>query len=480
MAVEDWSSERQKELNIKGFIIAGILIAAAVFFTVNVVRSSLLTGQLFLIFAAVLAGVCLLLFLSQIPDRWALNIVGMVFCILITIVLAIGSYFLLKYNQTITKVAETKTMTYEMAVVVLDEDEAQTIQDVADAKFGYQLAVDAENTNKMIDEVKNLIGDFERKEYADTTALADGLLNGSVRAIILNRGLLDVIEEEREGFTEKVRILHSYKIEMAHVVEKEEKDEGVFNILISGIDVAGDITTNSRSDVNILMTVNMNTHDILLTNTPRDYYVVIPEISGNMKDKLTHAGIFGVEASMRTLEALYDIDIDHYIRVNFTSLEQVVNALGGVTVNSDFTFTAGGYRFVKGLNQLDGASALAFCRERHAFSDGDNQRGKNQQAVLTAILQKLTDPATLMNADDLMDSLMGFVDTDLSRKDIGQLVSRQLIDRSSYNVERQVVTGTGASKTTYTGSNTTHYVMIPNEESVKDASWKIKSIMNGK
>jgi LCP family protein required for cell wall assembly len=248
-------------------------------------------------------------------------------------------------------------------------------------------------------------------------------------------------------------------------------------VLISGIDVNGPISTTSRSDVNILMTVNPLTHKILLTTTPRDYYVYIPEISGDMRDKLTHAGIYGVKTSMRTLEELYGIKISDYVRINFDSLINLVDALGGVDVDSEYDFESYGFQFHKGINHLDGEQALAFSRERYAFSSGDNQRGQNQMLVLTAILDKLQSPALLKNPSGVLEVMGSSMQTSFTTDQITELISWQLDNGQGWEIERQAVTGTGDSQQTFSMKGTDLYVMWPDEEAVSEAAAKIAETM---
>ena len=294
--------------------------------------------------------------------------------------------------------------TDNMIVVVRKDDSAENILDAKDYKFGTQTTLDQENNQLMLEDIEKVIGQApDLEEFESVQEVGQALLDGEIGAGVYNEAFTSIIEEAIEGYSDQVRILYQYGIETE--IEQEETEVSVdepFNIYISGIDVSGPITTNSRSDVNIIMTVNPNTHKILLSTTPRDYYVTIPGISGEQRDKLTHAGIYGVDVSMATLENLYGIDITYYARVNFTSLIKIVDALGGVDVNSEYSFEAGGYQFTEGTNHLNGEQALAFSRERHSFASGDNQRGKNQEAVLTAILQKAMSPAMLVNASQLI------------------------------------------------------------------------------
>ena len=275
-----------------------------------------------------------------------------------------------------------------------------------------------------------------------------------------------------------MRILYQYGIDTP--LEQEETNiEEPFNIYISGIDVSGPITTNSRSDVNIIMTVNPNTKKILLTTTPRDYYVQIPGVSGEQRDKLTHAGIYGVDVSMSTLESIYGIDITYYARVNFTSLITIVDALGGIDVNSDYEFTTlhGKYKIQKGINHMDGAAALGFSRERYSFEDGDNQRGKNQEAVLTAILQKAMSPAIIKNANQIIASVSDCVETNMTENEMAKFINMQLSDGAGWSIEAAAAAGTGDTQTCFSSGTQPLYVMQPDAASIEEVKSKMKQVL---
>jgi len=303
------------------------------------------------------------------------------------------------------------------------------------------------------------------------------LLDGKVDAAVFNEGYMSMIDESIDGFSEKVKILYQYGVKTKVKSEKKADVTEPFNVFISGIDVAGPITTNSRSDVNIIMTVNPNTKQILLTTTPRDYYVTIPGVSGDARDKLTHAGIYGVDASMATLENLYGIDISYYARVNFTSLETIVDALGGVDVNSEVEFEKNGYSFHKGVNHMDGAQALTFSRERYSFAEGDNQRGKDQEAVLTAIIQKATSPAIIKSANEILTTVGDCVETNMTSDEMAKFINMQLNNGGSWNIESQAASGMGDAQACYSSGMQLLYVMWPDENVVSDVSEKMQKVL---
>ena len=258
-----------------------------------------------------------------------------------------------------------------------------------------------------------------------------------------------------------------------------------FVIYLSGVDTRGELTENARSDVNILAAVNPVTKRVALVNTPRDYYVDLAGTSS--KDKLTHAGLYGVETSMETLGNLYGVNVDQYIRINFAGFISIIDALGGVDVYSDQAFTSVGSpgyydptTFVEGWNHLDGKSALAFARERHAFASGDIQRGINQMKVIDAMLNKIKSPALLMGFSKIMDAASDCFVTSFSQDQISALVRMQLSDFAEWDIESYTVTGTSSSSTKcYSAKGQKLYVMKPDDSSVSKARDMLASVLGG-
>ena len=289
--------------NLIGKLITLIQLLVSVICIVTVAGSGMLPKKylIFLIGAlAVLFGATHIL---QYPKNKVLRYTGMIISLLMTIILAVISMGMMKTDDVLKKVGGATYKTDNMVVVVKKGDSAKNIEDAEDYRFGYQTAVDQKNTDKMFKDIEKKVGkDVKTEEYESLTDEANALLNGNVDAAVFNEGYMSMIDESVEGFSDQVRILYQYGIKTKLKEEKKADVQEPFNVFISGIDVAGPITTNSRSDVNIIMTVNPNTKQILLTTTPRDYYVTIPGVSGDARDKLTHAGIYGVDASMATLE----------------------------------------------------------------------------------------------------------------------------------------------------------------------------------
>ena len=467
--------------NIAGKLVTLIQLAVSVICIVLIWNSGLAPVK----YMVPLIIVLLVLFAAthalQYPRNKVVRYVGMIISLLMTIVLAVGSVALMKTDDVLQKIGGATYKTDNMVVVVKKDDKAENISDAQNYRFGYQTVVDQDNTEKMVKDVTNVIGrDLKTETYESLTDEANALLNGNIDAAIFNEGYMSMIDDSIEGFSDQVKILYQYGIKTEIKQEKQADVSEPFNVFISGIDVAGPITTNSRSDVNIIMTVNPQIRKILLTTTPRDYYVTIPNVSGEQRDKLTHAGIYGVDASMNTLENLYGIDISYYARVNFTSLETIVDALGGVDVNSEVEFTAGGYSFTKGMNHMDGKQALAFSRERYSFQEGDNQRGKDQEAVLTAIIQKATSPAIIKSANEILATVSDCVETNMTSDEMAKFINVQLNDGASWNIESQAASGKGDTQACYSSGSQLLYVMWPDEAVVANVSDKMQKVLTEK
>lgn len=403
---------------------------------------------------------------------------------LILIVFIVGSGFGLSYlTQTVNFMNKIKAKDYQLEdyyVLVLKDSKYQKIDDLK----GKTISVNPNETASYEDALKELnqMTNFETKEYKDFATMGKNLINKTTEAIFITSSHKSILEEEDDTFEAKVKIIATVSVKVKNEVEKKEAKvtEESFNIYISGIDIYGSISSVSRSDVNMIVTVNPNTHKILLTSIPRDYYVQLHGKTG-YKDKLTHSGVYGIDTSVQTIEDLLSIDINYYIRVNFTTLINLVDAIGGIDIDSQFAFTAAsGDVFHRGINHMNGELALAYSRERHSFVDGDRQRGKNQQQVLSAILNKTLSSKTLITRySNILNSLSNSFQTNMPSNKIYELVNMQLDQMPSWTIESYNLDGVGASEYTYTYQHQKLYVMVPNEETVNAARDKIDTIEKG-
>lgn len=473
---------RKKRNSILGRMIFLLQVIISAGFAAILWKSGMIPWQFLLIGIVVLLaflGVIFILLGEAFGFRFAGrkgNLAGAVISILVCLILGTGIMYLAKTESVLKNVGGATYKTDNMIVVVRKDNPAEKLEDAKNYRFGIQTSMDQNNNALMVEDIEAKVGrEIKLVESETVIEEAEALLDGRIEAAIYNEAYGSVIEEAVEGYEDQVKVLYQYGIETE--IPTEETDiEKAFHIYISGIDVAGSITTNSRSDVNIIMTVNPSTKKILLTTTPRDYYVQIPGVSGEARDKLTHAGIYGVDRSMATLENVYGIDISYFARVNFTSLIKIVDALGGVNVESEYAFEAGGYSFEKGMNHLNGEQALAFARERHSFKDGDNQRGKNQEAILKAILERVMFPDILFQANEILDNVADCVETNMTRDEMAKFIHMQLSELTAWEIETTAATGSGDKQACFSSGSQPLYVMWPDEAVVSDISRKMKKI----
>ncbi|MDD6212956.1 MAG: LCP family protein [Clostridiales bacterium] len=406
--------------------------------------------------------------------------------------IALGCVYVWKTDQTMKQISDNskETMLDEVAVAVMADSPYYSVEDLAGKVIGTQKTLDRTNTDKTLESLKEILdNNVEVQEYEGMYDMVQAFYDGSEDAIVFNEAYRPLIVDSFETFEEDIRILNTYTYTSTVPVDQEEEkvaepvnieEEEPFIIYLSGIDTYGDIGTKSRSDVNILATVNPTTRQILLVTTPRDYYVPLA-VSGQPLDKLTHAGIYGINCSISTLENLYDIDINYYLRVNFTGFVGIVDALDGVDVVSEKSFTGevGGHSFTAGVNHVNGEEALSFVRERHSFGEGDIQRARNQMAMIKAILNKIMSPAILTRYTSLMDSVSYAFMTDMSQSEIATLVKMQLDDGREWTINTYSTEGTGARRTTYSMGSQSLWVSLPHEDSIAQASEYMRMVKDG-
>ena len=370
---------------------------------------------------------------------------------------------------------------YSMSVVVLKDSDVHNVTQL-DSVTG---PTDTDNDN-----IQKLIADIKTSQSKELTveqstsylAAYKSLVSGEAKAIVLNSVFENIIESEYPDYASKIRKIYTKNITKEVAAPKVSKNKS-FNVYVSGIDTYGPISSVSRSDVNILMTVNQDSKKILLTTTPRDSYVPIADGGNNQKDKLTHAGIYGVDSSIHTLENLYGVDINYYVRLNFTSFLKLIDLLGGVDVYNDQEFTSrhGKFHFPVGNVHLDSEQALGFVRERYSLADGDRDRGRNQQKVIVAIIQKLTSTEALKNYSDIIQGLQDSLQTNMPIETMIDLINTQLESGGSYKVNSQDLKGTGRmGLPSYAMPDSNLYMMEIDDSSLATAKSAIQDVMEGR
>ncbi|CYW06200.1 LCP family glycopolymer transferase CpsA [Streptococcus suis] len=470
---------KSSKFKLVNFALLGLYSITLCLFLVTMYRYNILDFRylnyivtLLLVGVAVLAG--LLMWRKKARIFTALLLV---FSLVIT---SVGIYGMQEFVKFSTRLNSNSTFSeYEMSILV------PANSDITDVRQLTSILAPAEYDQDNITALLDDISKMESTQLATSPATSyltayQSMLNGESQAMVFNGVFTNILENEDPGFSSKVKKIYSFKVTQTVETATKQVSGDSFNIYISGIDAYGPISTVSRSDVNIIMTVNRATHKILLTTTPRDSYVAIADGGQNQYDKLTHAGIYGVNASVHTLENLYGIDISNYVRLNFISFLQLIDLVGGIDVYNDQEFTSlhGNYHFPVGQVHLNSDQALGFVRERYSLTGGDNDRGKNQEKVIAALIKKMSTPENLKNYQAILSGLEGSIQTDLSLETIMSLVNTQLESGTQFTVESQALTGTGRSDlSSYAMPGSQLYMMEINQDSLEQSKAAIQSVL---
>lgn len=452
-------------------LIVSVLILVLVYF-INVLPIDYFIVLLVLVLLIDLVVIKLLLCKGIIR-----NVIGVLLSIILIIFMVFGITYELNTIDFLKQLGFNTYKEENFNILVLNDSEYNSLKDLNSKIIGHldnNYHVGLDKTIKKIEKEIN----FDSKILVDINELVDNLINGEVDAIILEDAQISMLKEDNNNLFDKFKILEIFNIETEIKNEKENIDviNDSYNILITGVDTYGNITKVSRSDVNMVISINPKDNKILLTSIPRDYYVYLSNFSSY--DKLTHAGIYGIETSIMAIEDLLDINIDYYIKVNFTTLIDIVDLLDGIQVTSKYEFTSiDGYHYNKGINYLNGEEALSFARERKAFSEGDRIRIENQQLVLKSIINKLLSSKIITNYNNLLNSLNNKFLTNMKDEELTKLIKWQIDGMYNWDILNISLNGTDSYQYTYSYQKQLLYVMLPDEESVNTAKEKINSVM---
>lgn len=488
MKAESTTTSKKRKRSSKGLnsffkLIVFVYVVITIIFYISILKMNLLPGWVIAIFtiAEIVFTPAMAIGLLKKHKTYKLTVISLIIILFISGVYIYVTKYALATSSFLGEVLQEATETEDYYIVVQKDSSYAKIDDISDKKI-YMFQVPNDVKTKISNKVKVT---FNTKD--NLTGIGNDLLQKNIDIALISLTQYNMISDEIKEFRANTKIIYTEKHDLqtsTKIVETTSKNSiksGKFNVYISGIDTTGSISNVSRSDANILATVNTETHEVLLTSIPRDYYVTLH--SYGAKDKLTHSGIYGVNETIKTVEDLLDTKIDYYVRVNFTTVIKLVDKLGGIDIYSDYDFTTTSdytyYTFKKGYNNnVKGAAALAFSRERYAFENGDNQRVKNQQAVIEAVMKKVLNSNTLLTKyTDILDSLKGSFQTNIAQDDISALVKDQINNMSSWSVKTNSLTGTGASSSTYSMGSTKLYVMVPSSTSVNDAKDKIDKML---
>ena len=436
-----------------------------------------------IIFYIVFGLLYLYLFITSFPKKIKnkFRISSCVFLILFGTIFGIGIKYLndtMDFVGVISKDLFQKEVYY---VMTLDDSKYKNIKDLDGKSIGIYSSKNGEEAIKLLDKkIKST-----SKEYKNVVELFEDLQDNKIDAVLINESTKNLLDTDLADMELKLKEIYKVyvSIEKTDIVKVVDITKKPFNIYVAGGDAYGSIDNVTNTDVNMIITVDPVNRKVLLTSIPRDYYVNLPSFGNDAYDKLTHAGYYGIEESVKAIENLLDIDINYYVKVNFSTIEGVIDAIKGVDVYSDYSFNEcayGIYHFNKGMNHLNGKQALAFARERKSFSDGDIQRVKNQQKVLTAIIDKVTSSTTLVtNFSQILDSVGNSFSTNMETKSINRFIKMQLNDMRGWSIESQNLVGTDLYTYTYTYPNLQLYVMKQDENSIAMSKNKINKYLKG-
>ena len=490
--------KQNKVGKVFGIIFSIILLATTMYLLFNIIKLNVLPSKL--LFLVTILFVLLDLIFILLLCFATKGIVSKLICIIISLVISLGScvggYYISKTGgllSNITNVAKHSKNT--VSVVVKESSDLKKKADLAGHSIGTLANINTVGSKKVIKELNNSGIQMEQKEYGSLTEMLESFYNGEVDSIVISESsrsqILDM--ENYADFDNNTRVVYqtSYKIENTDKANAVSNITNTpFNMLISGSDTRGGFDENGRSDVIMVATVNPKTGTILLTSIPRDFYVTTACDAGDgcmegQLDKITHTGVHGTNTTKRTVEKLLGIEINYTFKVGFDTVTDLVDAVGGVDVTvepgyaCDHFLQLKGFSVHEGVNHLNGQQALAYARERYAYTEGDRQRTKNQQQVLMGIVDKITSPAIVTNYASIMDSMANTFSTTMSNDEISDLIKYQLNKNPKWKMEQYMVNGTGDTLMCAELGDAA-YVMVPDQSTVATAKEKINAVLAGK
>lgn len=488
--------ERKKKRRAWAFAIGSVLVliqlVLTVLFLLKMFKLDILPFKYLFMINIILILLVLYDFTSQFTKS---HILGKLISVMLSCLILFTYLFAAKFDSVLDKLGAANVEIDIVDVCVLSNDKAQNLNDAANYKFAINSTASNANINTSIESISSETGKtIKPTEYTNWSNLVNALYdNKNIQAIVINHSMMSIISQEFPDFEDSIKIIKTY--EYKEKVELDASNVNVkrdpFIIYVSGIssDDGEDtkLASKALSDVNILAVINPETKQVLLVTTPRDSYIKISNSSGvTGYDKLAHAGSYGVDKSIEALENLYGINIDYYVKINFAGSQAVIDALGGITIESEIEFTNGweaapvSYHFVQGANECDGEKAIAFARERKAFAAGDFQRGRNQTAVIKGIIQKATSPAILTRYSAVMDTVSDMFLTNIPSSAISDLVKLQLSNSTPWNIQTYSISGKTDEYRHLEVSNVYGAsIVLPYEEDISTATKLMNKVIAG-
>ena len=398
--------------------------------------------------------------------------------------------FISSFDDAVKTISEnSKVSTDNYNVLVEKTNKAHSLNDMADYTYGVVTNYDVDDMYAAVTKVEDsLKKSIKLKKYDDVAELAQALIDKKCDAIIIDDSCMRMIVEAGDktdddknngpyaNFRSRLKVIKSLSVknELAPIDDPGKVSDRCFNVYLSGIDTGGDVTNKSQSDVNIILSINPKTNKIVGVSTPSDYFIPL-SISGKQKDKLCYGGNYGIDVSMNTLALWYGIDIDYYVRMNFTGFKDIIDEMGGINVESDYTFETHGYKFVKGMNKnLNGDAALWFARERKSLKNGDVSRSNNQMKVIEAVIEKASSRSILNDYKDILKNISESFQTNMSIDTMKSIVRMQISKSKDWNIKLYSVSGNNGVRNTFSIPSMKQHVLIPNNKTVKKAKQLLK------
>ena len=490
--------EQNKFSKVLSILLSILLVLSSFYLLYELIKINVLPTKLLFLMTIVfvLLDAIIILLLCHYSKGLVSKIVCIVLSLLLTLGSCFGGYYISKTGSLLSSITNvTKHAKNTVSAVVKQSSDVKNKSQLNGVSVGTLRNIGTQGSKKVLKELSNEGIVLEQKEYDSLSALLEGFYNGEVESIIINESsrsqILDM--ESYADFDNNTRVVYqtSYKVENTDKAKSvTDITSKPFNVLISGSDTRGGFDENGRSDVIMVATVNPKTSTILLTSVPRDFYVTTACDAGDgcmqgALDKITHTGIHGTNTTKRTVEQLLGIEINYTFKVGFDAVTQLVDAVDGVDVTvapgyAVNSLTAmSGFGVHEGVNHLNGEQALAFARERYAYSEGDRQRTKNQQLVLMGIVDKVTSPAIVKNYASIMDAMANTFSTTMSSDEISDLIKYQINNNPKWKMEQYMVNGTGDTLMCAELGDAAS-VMVPDQSTVKTAKDKINAVLAGK
>ena len=455
------------------FLMSIVLLSTMYFIRFVPMKYMMIVG---IILIALMVGEYFLIFYKKQGSKRSL--LTQFLSLVLSCLMAVASFYVYRTGQVVDLLGDEQFQTRAISVIVLKDSPIKNEYQLPEHLLSHVSYVDESTMDYTVSQIEKEVGQISLDDSSDFHQLVTKLYQKDVDAIILDEAFRSLVEQEKESFSDDTRVIFQVKRDEAAVNAKSvDVTEKPFLVYISGNDEYGDLTAVSRSDVNMLVGINPTTKQILLISIPRDIYY--PLHRNGEYDKFTHTGMYGLQESIDTLTDMVDQDINYYVRMNFTSFMDIVDALGGVTVHSpeEFTTKIGGYQIQEGENHLNAKEALAFVRERKSFVDGDFARGRNQQRMISAIVKKVCSPAILTSFSQVLDTISQSIETNMPSDEMNALVQMQLSQMPNWDIQSYQIIGDSASMPCYSvGMNAS--VIIPNEFSITQACEYIDQFMD--